>query len=83
MRSVNLLRLRFLGGRGSIGRPRRLSTATTSDSFDSAAKWRMAKFAVVGVPACIIGSLASLAVHSPDNRARIEPLFPEFGMCQF
>lgn len=51
--------------------------------LDSATKWRMAKFAAVGVPMLITGGLASLSVHSPDNRARIEPYMPGFGTSYF
>ena len=70
---VGVRRGRLLAGR------RKLNTEAETP-LDSAAKWRLAKMAIVGVPSFITAGLASLAVHSPDNRARIEPILPQFGM---
>ena len=58
---------------------RRLTT-TASDEWDPKAKRRMIKFALIAGPLTILGGLSSLIVHSPDNRHRIEPYLPGFGM---
>jgi hypothetical protein len=63
--------------RGSL--LRRRFSIEAAEAYDNKAKWRMAKFAAVGIPTFITFGLGSLIVHSPDNRARLEPFLPEFG----
>ena len=54
--------------------------SSESGGYDRAARIRIAKFAAIGGPSFILFGVSSLIVHSPDNRARIEPYAPKFGI---